>query len=602
MEDDRNNSIPRFTITHERRGTLHELEVDTTHESLIPSVVPVGSDTPATETPATDTPDTDQLGLAARAVDLPTHANVNTIPIAPDGKEKRGRRKSFLKDVQGFFQSLGRSKERSKSGEPPSRKSSIGSFSSSSSAQPSAPLTRSQTLEAPRHYSETPTSTQSEHPATLPHAHRSSTVDFIPTSILGPPKSVGGLGLPLRKVQTMPAPQDDNSSISSASSDSRGRWEEKFKKVKSRRFSLSPRKVEEGMGEEFRRFKSQDERPTRQRSNSVFSSLFGSEKRPASIEEEGDKQSWWKRRFSTGNSVKSKKSLDAEIWVEPPLPPIDLRGREDKTVPVLDQETASEIRKSLPPRMRDAVSWTLLYSLNQHGVSMSTMYYNVTEKGPSILGLQDEDGCVFGAFLSEPIFQQKEGKGYYGTGEMFLWEKFDPIVVETPCLPEARVTFAEPGTVSRRISQGSIVQHDSDDESIESLALQLAQSILSNPAPSPRVVIHKATLVNDYFVATRYDSVIFGGDENGHVALEFSRDLYNASSDGQCPTFDLTCPLTCRIEGEHEHTRFKRIKIVGLEFWNIDFDGSRGPERRKTKAEILEELGLDGRSRFAKEL
>lgn len=99
---------------------------------------------------------------------------------------------------------------------------------------------------------------------------------------------------------------------------------------------------------------------------------------------------------------------------------------------ILTHDLADGLRPSLPTRLRIANSWTLLYSLDQHGVSLSTLYARV-EQGMAGLGssigcvlvVQDTEGALFGAFSNEAL---KKREGYYGSGECFLWKakQFQP--------------------------------------------------------------------------------------------------------------------------------------------------------------------------------
>ncbi|CAG8486201.1 8124_t:CDS:2 [Diversispora eburnea] len=113
-------------------------------------------------------------------------------------------------------------------------------------------------------------------------------------------------------------------------------------------------------------------------------------------------------------------SLDQET-----LQPIELIGRCDDTDPVLNEEIADQIRHKLPRRIRLSTKWNLLYSLDQDGTSMNTMYYKVKDKGPLILTIKDMDDQVFGAFVTEPF---KRRPSYYGTGEWSSISSLQPLV------------------------------------------------------------------------------------------------------------------------------------------------------------------------------
>ncbi|CEI93600.1 hypothetical protein RMCBS344292_07831 [Rhizopus microsporus] len=94
---------------------------------------------------------------------------------------------------------------------------------------------------------------------------------------------------------------------------------------------------------------------------------------------------------------------------------IQLTGRREDTDIVLTDEIADKLRVHLPRRYRLAPEMALLYSLDQHGISLSTLYRLVkNNKGPCVLVIKDADNNVFGAYLNESL---KPGTRYYGTGE-----------------------------------------------------------------------------------------------------------------------------------------------------------------------------------------
>ncbi|KAI9316518.1 TLD-domain-containing protein [Dichotomocladium elegans] len=104
------------------------------------------------------------------------------------------------------------------------------------------------------------------------------------------------------------------------------------------------------------------------------------------------------------------------------MEPPKLMGRRLDTEPVLDDLIAEQIRSYLPRRYRLASSWSLVYSLDQHGSSMSTMYRVAKrcKEGPCVLAIKDENDSIFGAFLNESI--KGYHTSYYGNGECFLWK------------------------------------------------------------------------------------------------------------------------------------------------------------------------------------
>jgi len=109
---------------------------------------------------------------------------------------------------------------------------------------------------------------------------------------------------------------------------------------------------------------------------------------------------------------------------------VRMEGRRETTSPVLDRELVDLIRPHLPALARLPRTWSLLYSLDQHGISLNTLYTRCELQGPasshprgSLVVMKDSGDAIFGAWLGESV---KVGKGgYYGSGESFLWRYVD---------------------------------------------------------------------------------------------------------------------------------------------------------------------------------
>ena len=80
-----------------------------------------------------------------------------------------------------------------------------------------------------------------------------------------------------------------------------------------------------------------------------------------------------------------------------------------------------QLRPFLPALARLPKQWTLLYSLDQHGISLNTLYARCQDfKGSALFVVRDSGERVFGAWMGEGIHMSKGG--YYGSGESFLWQ------------------------------------------------------------------------------------------------------------------------------------------------------------------------------------
>ncbi|KAF8815274.1 TLD-domain-containing protein, partial [Phlegmacium glaucopus] len=120
-------------------------------------------------------------------------------------------------------------------------------------------------------------------------------------------------------------------------------------------------------------------------------------------------------------------------------------------------------------------SWTLVYSLDQHGISLNTFYTKNEGVGSGTRGVLL---IIKDASAAEGLsVGKKGGKGYFGAGESFLWK------------------FTE-GT------------------------------------------LYKTTGKNNYVALYEPSYISFGGGENdGHYGLYLYDTLYDGSS-APCPTFD----------------------------------------------------------------
>ncbi|KAJ4403296.1 oxidation resistance protein 1 [Gnomoniopsis sp. IMI 355080] len=109
----------------------------------------------------------------------------------------------------------------------------------------------------------------------------------------------------------------------------------------------------------------------------------------------------------------------------PPLEPLQLKGFRDDTREssrLLTPAVAEEIRIMIPERQRIDDEWNLVYSLDQDGASLGTLYEAcsdyVGERASFVLVVRDNDGGLFGAYLSEAPHPRAH---YFGNGECFLW-------------------------------------------------------------------------------------------------------------------------------------------------------------------------------------
>lgn len=74
------------------------------------------------------------------------------------------------------------------------------------------------------------------------------------------------------------------------------------------------------------------------------------------------------------NGVYTPPHRNASPFQPPPLTPLSLCGENEEST-VLSKAIAEEIRLLVPPRLQLAETWNLIYSLDNDGVSLATLYH-----------------------------------------------------------------------------------------------------------------------------------------------------------------------------------------------------------------------------------
>ncbi|QLQ77890.1 hypothetical protein HG537_0A01370 [Torulaspora globosa] len=152
---------------------------------------------------------------------------------------------------------------------------------------------------------------------------------------------------------------------------------------------------------------------------------------------------------STRNSSRVRRgSVDGGlICQEDALPTVKLNGYLPTTKnKLLMPDMCDELRNLMPTRVQLYTDWQLLYSLEQHGASLRSLYDNVAPERATpmrvgyVLVIKDRKHGIFGAYTNEP-FHPTESRRYYGNGECFLWkmDRVRGLSIGTRCQSEDQV-------------------------------------------------------------------------------------------------------------------------------------------------------------------
>lgn len=232
----------------------------------------------------------------------------------------------------------------------------------------------------------------------------------------------------------------------------------------------------------------------------------------------------WDKGFSDTLQDEEMSEVKGVLGKGKKVQSLNLVGRREGTVMVLNETIANFIRPHLPALTRLPRTWTLLYSLDQHGISLNTLYSRCEPKLPSTPGatkgalvvIKDARDAIFGVWMGDGLWLERGG--YYGSGESFLW----------------------------RYHRSSSKEDGLEDGTLD---------------------VYKWTGRNDYVALCEPGFISFGGGD-GHYGLYLDASLLDGSS-APCPTFDN--PVLCsRVDvGSVGVKKDVSFECVGLEVWGV---------------------------------
>ena len=247
----------------------------------------------------------------------------------------------------------------------------------------------------------------------------------------------------------------------------------------------------------------------------------------------------------------------------PPLTPLALLGYKDSTsrrARLLSKAVAEEIRLLIPPRLQLQDHWQLLYSIEQNGSTLSTLYSLSDafrgKRGGFVLVIRDSTGSTFGAYLSDgPKIQPH----YYGNGECFLWRAF-----KLPALPDLSSLPPPPSedTTHLQTRQTTLaLSKNNSSASLASLNPNSANgSAKKNGTSTPERIRFKAfpyTGENDFSILCQPEYLSVGGGD-GHYGVWLDQTLSKGVSE-TCPTFG----------NERLSDEGAKFDVLGVELWFV---------------------------------
>ncbi|CAE6454306.1 unnamed protein product, partial [Rhizoctonia solani] len=244
---------------------------------------------------------------------------------------------------------------------------------------------------------------------------------------------------------------------------------------------------------------------------------------------------------------------------------LKLLGRTEMTTPILSVETAEKLRPYLPALRRLAPKWSLLYSLDQHGISLATFYARCEQPttGGCLVAIRDSEGATFGVWCGTlrrlaPKWSLLYSLDQHGISLATFYTR-----CEQPATGGCLVAIRDSEGATFGVWCGDGVRkHDGYAGTGESFLWTQKQD--GGP-----VKVFKWTGKNDYVRLCESDFISFGGGQvhlisNGKFGLYLDSALQDGES-APCPTFDNE-PL---CSGGASSTGTVKYECVGIEAWSI---------------------------------
>lgn len=235
---------------------------------------------------------------------------------------------------------------------------------------------------------------------------------------------------------------------------------------------------------------------------------------------------------SNSNTSNSNNSIIYEQFNEPPLTPLKLVGYKQTTKHrLLNNELAEEIRQHIPSLLQINHKWQLMYSIEQSGTSLNTLYSNLEPKfGENlnrrkgyILIVQDTRKNIFGAYLNDYL-RPLDGKYYYGNCDCFLWK-------------------LEKGNVKNLSNNKEFNSHNNNSDKNQDEYIY-------------NLKVFPYTSLNDFIIYSNNDFISVGSG-NGKFGLWIDSNFQVGASD------------TVDTFGNEPLSDRKKFHILGLEVWKI---------------------------------
>eukprot|EP01005_Ploeotia_sp_CARIB1_P000334 NODE_139_length_1368_cov_536.520548_g135_i0.p1 GENE.NODE_139_length_1368_cov_536.520548_g135_i0~~NODE_139_length_1368_cov_536.520548_g135_i0.p1 ORF type:complete len:387 (+),score=101.21 NODE_139_length_1368_cov_536.520548_g135_i0:79-1239(+) len=109
---------------------------------------------------------------------------------------------------------------------------------------------------------------------------------------------------------------------------------------------------------------------------------------------------------------------DGPPLVREPLP--TLQGAKPDLKPALNETLMAHLFTVLPEECKIEKTWNLVYSTHQHGTSIKTLSYRMSNKEHLLFVVRTMSKDILGCYIAHPVKEENK-RGYQGGGSMFVF-------------------------------------------------------------------------------------------------------------------------------------------------------------------------------------
>lgn len=279
--------------------------------------------------------------------------------------------------------------------------------------------------------------------------------------------------------------------------------------------------------------------------------------------------------------------LDSKANPKPfrdPLP-VNLTGRREETNPVISGFHSSHIQPYLPPRLKLGKTWKLLYSSDQDGVSLETLYRKVDvgldpKKSAAAAAAANRNGhsSRFDSDRNDAWLRGSSSAARAALGSDLLTSTTNGNSAANRRLGSGLTSISDAGLV--------LAIRDADDQVFGSYVNEGFKNTkgyygngdcflwrtVQPRGSTPHIQTYPATLLNNYHIQSTSSYISLGGGINGKYGL-WMDSSFDKGVSARCETFDNDILCDERDKPPREKVKEERkFEPVVVEIWAVGID------------------------------